>query len=131
MRPPTPIFALAGGSLIFLAVIIALFLAVGYGYYTYRGSAINPHPSDGLDGAPGSEGPNQASGKGRVSEERDHELSAGGGFSTHGTGHSSAKDRKEHFEAEGPLTSRSQADPRMFQSKADRAKPRRAREDRE
>ncbi len=79
------VYALAGGSFIFLGVIIFLFLAVVYGYYTYQGSAINPHPSDGLDGAPGAAGPSQASGKGRTSEDNDAELSAGGGFSTHGT----------------------------------------------
>jgi len=80
-----PIAAVAGGILIFIVVIIALFLAVGYGYYTYRGSGINAHPSDGLDGAPGSAEPSQASGKGRVHEDNDDEFSAGGGFSTHGT----------------------------------------------
>lgn len=79
------VYAFAGGSFIFVAVIIVLFFAVVFGYYTYRGSAINAHPSDGSDGAPGSAGPSQASGKGRTSEENDDELSAGGGFSTHGT----------------------------------------------
>jgi hypothetical protein len=79
------IFAFAGGSFIFLGVIIVVFFAVVYGYYTYRGSGINAHPNDGLDGAPGSEGPSQASGRGRTSEDNDDELSAGGGFSTHGT----------------------------------------------
>lgn len=78
-------FALAGGSLIFLVVIIALFFAVVFGFYTYKGSAIDAHPSDGLDGAPGSEGPSQATGKGRTSEDNEDELSAGGGFSSHGT----------------------------------------------
>ncbi len=80
-----PIAAVASGILIFIVVIIALFLAVGYGYYTYRGSGINAHPSDGLDGAPGSAEPSQASGKGRVHEDNDGEFNAGGGFSTHGT----------------------------------------------
>lgn len=80
-----PVIALAGGSFIFLGVIVGLFLAIVYGYYTYRGSAINAHPSDGLDGAPGSEGPSQASGKGRTSEDSDDNVSAGGGFATHGT----------------------------------------------
>jgi hypothetical protein len=81
-----PISALAGGSFIFLGVVILLFLAVVYGFYTYKGSAINSHPSDGRDGAPGSAGPSQASGKGRTSEDNADEFSAGGGFSTHGTG---------------------------------------------
>ena len=80
-----PIAALAGGSLVFIVVVIALFFAVVFGFYTYRGSAINPHPSDGTDGAPGSAGPNEASGKGRTNEDNPGEVSAGGGFSTHGT----------------------------------------------
>jgi len=79
------VYAFAGGSFIFLGVIILLFFAVVFGYYTYKGSAINPHPSDGRDGAPGSAGPSQASGKGRTSDDNDDELSAGGGFSTPGT----------------------------------------------
>lgn len=111
----SPIFALAGGSFIFLGVIIALFFVVVFGYYTYRGSGINAHSNDGLDGAPGSEGPNQASGKGRVSEDHDGELSAGGGFSSHGTGTTSAQDRAEKVAAEGPSTSRSAARPEMFE----------------
>lgn len=81
-----PISSLAGGSFIFLGVVILLFFAVVYGFYTYKGSAVNPHPSDGRDGAPGSAGPSQASGRGRTSEDNDDEFSAGGGFSTHGTG---------------------------------------------
>ena len=79
------VYALAGGSFIFVGVIIVLFFAVVYGYYTFKGSAINAHSSDGLDGAPGSAGPSQASGKGRTSEDSPDEFSAGGGFSTHGT----------------------------------------------
>lgn len=77
--------AAAGGSVIFIVVILVIFFAVVFGFYTYRGSGINAHPSDGLDGAPGAEGPSDASGKGRVSEETDEELNAGGGFSTRGT----------------------------------------------
>lgn len=80
-----PIAALAGGSLIFIAVIVVILFAVAFGFYTYRGSAINPHPSDGKDGAPGSAGPNEASGQGRTSEDNPDEFSAGGGFSSHGT----------------------------------------------
>ena len=79
-----PIFALAGGSFIFLGVVVLLLFAIVFGYYTYRGSAINPHPRDGSEGAPGSAGPSDASGKGRVPEEHPDELSAGGGFSSHG-----------------------------------------------
>ncbi len=79
------VYALAGGSFIFLGVIVVLFFAVIYGYYTYRGSGIDAHSSDGLDGAPGAAGPSQPSGKGRTSEDNPDEFSAGGGFSTHGT----------------------------------------------
>jgi hypothetical protein len=79
-----PIYALAG-SVIFIAVIIAIIIAVALGFYTYKGSAINAHPNDGLDGAPGSEGPNEASGSGRVHEDHPDEFGDGGGFSTRGT----------------------------------------------
>ncbi|MDQ6730295.1 MAG: hypothetical protein M3022_08330 [Actinomycetota bacterium] len=80
-----PIAALAGGSLIFIVVRIAILFAVIFGFYTYRGSAIDPHPSDGMDGAQGSDEPSSAAGKGRVHEEHPDEFSAGGGFSSHGT----------------------------------------------
>lgn len=79
------VFALAGGSFIFIGVIVLIFFAVVYGYYTVRGSAIDLHPNDGLDGAPGSAGPGEASGKGRSSEDHGGGISAGGDFSTHGT----------------------------------------------
>jgi protein-disulfide isomerase len=45
-------FALAGGSLIFLAVIVGLFFAVAYGYYTRRGSGISQTPYRNPDGPP-------------------------------------------------------------------------------
>ncbi len=79
------IFAIGGGTLIFVIVIVLVFFAGVYGFYTYRGSAINAHPSDGSDGAPGAAGPSSETGKGRVPEEREDEFSAGGGFSTRGT----------------------------------------------
>jgi|GEM_PF-4087936 len=79
------LYALAGGSFIFLGVIIGLFFAVVYGFYTVKGSAINLHPSDGLDGAPGSAEPNTPLGKGRSREDHGGGMSAGGAFSTHGT----------------------------------------------
>ncbi len=63
------VYAFAGGSFSFIGVIIFRFFAFVYGYYTYRGSAINAHSSDGLDGAPGSAGPSQASGRGRTSDD--------------------------------------------------------------
>lgn len=80
-----PVFALAGGSLIFAGFLVVFFFVIVFSYYTYKGSAINAHSSDGLDGAPGSAGPSQASGKGRTSDDNPGEFSAGGGFSTHGT----------------------------------------------
>jgi hypothetical protein len=79
-----PIFALAGGSFIFLGIVVLLFFVIVFAYYTYRGSAINPHPHDGSDAAPGAAAPSEPSGKGRLSEEHPDELSAGGGFSGHG-----------------------------------------------
>jgi protein-disulfide isomerase len=45
-------FALAGGSLIFIAVVVALFFAVVYGYYTRRGSGISQTPYRRPDGPP-------------------------------------------------------------------------------
>ena len=47
-------------------------------YYRIQASAIDAHPRDGLDGAPGSEAPSDAT-KGRVPD-------AEGAFSSHGTG---------------------------------------------
>lgn len=77
--------SLTGGSFVFLGVMVAMFFGVVYGFYTYSGSTINPHPSGGLDGAPGASDPSQASGRGRTSEDHPDEFSVGGGFSTHGT----------------------------------------------
>ena len=45
-------FAVAGGSLIFLAVVVGLFFAVVYGYYTRRGSGISQTPYRRPDGPP-------------------------------------------------------------------------------
>jgi hypothetical protein len=45
-------FALAGGSLIFIAVVVGLFFAVVYGYYTRRGSGISQTPYRRPDGPP-------------------------------------------------------------------------------
>lgn len=50
------IFALAGGSLIFLAFIVLFFFVLVYSYYTKTGSGINMRPSDGRGQAPGAEG---------------------------------------------------------------------------
>jgi hypothetical protein len=51
--------ALAGGSLIFAGVIVVIFLAVVFGYYTRRGSAINQHPYADLDHNSGRETPSE------------------------------------------------------------------------
>lgn len=85
MTAPPTVLALAGGSFIFLTVMVVFFFAVVYGFYTIRGSAINKHPSDGLDGAPGSSGPSEASGKGRNPGTTGEGHSVGDTFSTRGT----------------------------------------------
>ena len=80
-----PVYAVAGGAFIFTGVLIAIVIAIVFSYYTYRGSGINAHPNDGLDGAPGSDAPSQASGKGRSRGDEADEPGTGGGFSTRGT----------------------------------------------
>ena len=81
----SPVYAFASGTFLFLGVIVAIVIAIAFSFYTYRGSTINAHPNDGLDGAPGAEDPSQASGRGRTNEDHPGEGGAGGGFSTHGT----------------------------------------------
>lgn len=44
-----PVMAQAGGSLIFAGVLVVLFFAFVFGYYTRRGSAINQRPYSDLD----------------------------------------------------------------------------------
>jgi hypothetical protein len=58
----TPI-AMAGGAFIFLGVIVGLFLAVAYSYYTRRGSGINQRPRGGErgDAQAGAAGPSRIS----------------------------------------------------------------------
>jgi hypothetical protein len=80
------VLALAGGSFIFLTFLIVGFFAVVFGYYTITGSGINKHPNDGLDGAPGSRGPSEASGFGRSTGDTSEDHSVGDTFSTRGTG---------------------------------------------
>jgi len=79
-----PVFAFAGGSFIFLAVIVAFFFVLVYSYYTYKGSAINAHPSDGLDGAPGAEAPSDPAGKSQIPDDHDRPGNDGS-IATHGT----------------------------------------------
>ncbi len=93
MTVPT-LVALAGGSFTFLAVIVALFFAVVYGFFTVSGSAINQHPSNGLTGAPGSAGPSEGSGMGRSTGNTSDGHSVGDTFSSRGTGSSRAAKRR-------------------------------------
>lgn len=79
------VVALAGGSFIFLGFMVIMFFGVVWGYYTISGSGINKHPNDGLDGAPGSEGPSEASGMGRSTGDTSAGHRVGDTFSTHGT----------------------------------------------
>ncbi len=84
---PTGLFdvALAGGSFILVGVMVVVFFGVVWGYYTINGSGINKHPNDGLDGAPGSAGPSEASGTGRSTGDTSEGHSVGDTFSEHGT----------------------------------------------
>jgi len=56
--------ALAGGSWIFLGVILLSFVGLVFGYFTRTGSGINPRPYNKVyGGAPGAFGPGDVSGK--------------------------------------------------------------------
>lgn len=80
------LIALAGGSYIFLGVIVLMLFGVIFGYFTYEGSGINAHPSKRQGGATGASGPSSASGKGRTGDEAyDDDVDSGGAFETHGT----------------------------------------------
>jgi len=79
------ILAVTAGSFVIVAFCVVMFFAVVYGFFTYSGSAINPHPNDGLDGSPGSEGPSNAAGQGRSTGDKSPGIGAGDTFSTHGT----------------------------------------------
>lgn len=85
MQASLSALGLAGGSFIFLGVMIAMFFAVVFGFFTIRGSGIDQHPNDGLDGAPGSQGPSEASGMGRNPGTTSAGHSVGDTFSTFGT----------------------------------------------
>jgi hypothetical protein len=86
MSPALAVLAQAGGSFIILGALVVGFFTVVFSYYTIRGSGINKHPNDGLDGAPGSQGPSEASGMGRNSGSTRADHSVGDTFSTRGTG---------------------------------------------
>ena len=65
-------------------IIIVIIIATAFGFYTYKGSAINAHPSDGLDGAPGAEAPSDPAGSSRVPDDPD-QPGNDGSVPTHGT----------------------------------------------
>ena len=75
----TLMFASAG-STIFIVIIIATV----FGFYTYKGSAINAHPSDGLDGAPGAEAPSDPAANSQIPDDPD-QPDNDGSIATHGT----------------------------------------------
>jgi hypothetical protein len=57
---PLPL-ALAGGTVVFIAILIVIGLAIAYGIYTRTGSGVGQHPwrrGAGSD-APGAEGPDE------------------------------------------------------------------------
>jgi hypothetical protein len=51
--------ALAGGTLIFVGVLVVGFLVFSYSWYTRRGSAINQHPYGDIDHNSGRETPSE------------------------------------------------------------------------
>lgn len=77
------VLGLAGGSLIFLIVIVALVFVFAFSYYTLRGSGINAHPHGGQDGAPGAREPSEVGQPGRIPEDPAHPDDEGR-ISSHG-----------------------------------------------
>lgn len=73
MAPP---IGLAGGSWIFLVVILLILVGVIYGFYTRKGSGIDQHPHNAESQAPGAKGSSEISGK---------DEGEGSAFDTHGT----------------------------------------------
>ena len=56
--------ALAGGSFIFLGVMLVALVGLVFGYFTRIGSGINPRPYNKIyGGAPGAFGPGSVSGR--------------------------------------------------------------------
>ena len=79
--PSASMVVLAAGTGYFLAFVVVMFFAVVFGLYTRRGSAIDQHPDDGLDGAPGAKTPDGVAGSSLADEpEPDRDM-----FSEHGT----------------------------------------------
>jgi len=59
-----PVFAFARGSWIMVGFCVFLFVGLVLGYYTQKGSGINPRPYGKIyGGAPGAFGPGSVSGK--------------------------------------------------------------------
>lgn len=49
----------ASGSLIFIAVVVLIFIAVALTSYSRQGSGISQHPTDGRGEAPGADAPSE------------------------------------------------------------------------
>ena len=86
MPTASTVLAVAGSGFILVGILVVIFFAVVFGFFTISGSGIDKHPSDGLDGAPGSAGPSEASGMGRSPGNTSEDHNVGDTFSTHGTG---------------------------------------------
>lgn len=69
--------------MIFVGFLVVLVIV--FSYHTYKGSAINAHPHDASEQAPGAGDPSDPGGQSRTHEAHGDELGAGGGFSTHST----------------------------------------------
>jgi hypothetical protein len=54
-----PVFALAGGSWIFVIFLVVFFFVIVYGYFTRIGSGIDETPYADLDGSSGPERPSE------------------------------------------------------------------------
>jgi len=80
------VLGVADGSFILLAVMVVLFFAIVFGYFTFAGSGINTHSSGSRGEAPGASGPSEAAGQGRSSGDTSEDKGVGDTFSTHGTG---------------------------------------------
>ena len=70
------VVALAGGSWIILIVVLLILAAVVWHFYTRTGSAIDEHPRNKEDQAPGARGQSEISGK---------DEGEGSALDTHGT----------------------------------------------
>jgi hypothetical protein len=78
------VLAFAGGSWIFIGVVVLLLVGVIIGYYTYAGSGIGAHPAKEGDGSPGAHEESSASGKGHSPGGPLGEHAEGGAFDSHG-----------------------------------------------